>query len=347
LTVKGNYADGISSDDGLLIKSGTISVTAVDDAIRGKDYLVIEDGTIAAAASTGHGLKSDNEDSGTGYVLVAGGTITSTSTSADAIHGKNNVYIKGGTMTLTATSSQGLKGGTTVEISGGKINVLNSHEGIESAKIVVSGGVTILNALNDAINATCGTVNGGSESNDGSYFYMKGGVLVANGSDAVDSNGNIEVSGGYLIANGPQTGVEEGIDCNGTFNINGGLVISSGSSSQMTKAMSTSSSQPGMFIKSSSALSSSSLLHIENAVGTDVITVKLKNGGYYFHASSGLMTKGASYKIYFGGLYSGGSFIGETTGYGLYTGGTYSTSGATLKSTPTLSTSNTVNTISL
>ena len=59
------------------------------------------------------------------------------------------------------------------------------------------------------------------------------------------------------------------------------------------------------------------------------------------------MTKGASYKIYFGGLYSGGSFIGETTGYGLYTGGTYSTSGATLKSTPTLSTSNTVNTISL
>jgi hypothetical protein len=345
LSVKGTYADGISSDDGLLLKSGVVTVSAADDAVRGKDYLIVEGGTVSAIGKTGHGLKSDNEDSGTGYVLVEGGTITSVSTSGDALLGVNQVVIKGGVLSLTSSSSQGIKGGSLVEISGGNTTVVSSHEGIESSTIIVSGGTSIINASNDAINATYGTVNGGTESNDGSYFYMKGGILVANGSDAVDSNGNIQMTGGTLIVNGPMSGIEEGVDCNGMFNVNGGVLISSGSSSQMTKAMSTSSTQVSLYIKSSSAISSTSLLHIEDASGNDLITFKPKNGGYYFHASSSALTKGSSCKIYSGGSYSGGSFIGGTSGYGLYTGGTYSSSGASLKFSPTLSSSSTVNTI--
>lgn len=346
LSVKGTYADGISSDDGLLLKSGVVTVSAADDAVRGKDYLIVEGGTISATGKTGHGLKSDNEDSGAGYVLVEGGTITSVSTSGDALHAVNKVVVKGGELRLTSASSQGIKGGLLVEISGGNTTVVSSHEGIESSTITVSGGVSIINASNDAINATYGTVNGGSESNDGSYFYMKGGVLVANGSDAVDSNGNISMTGGTLIANGPMNGIEEGVDCNGTFNVSGGVLIASGSSSQMTKAMSTSSSQVCLFLKSSSSISSGSLLHIEDASGNEIITYKPKNGGYYFHASSSLLAKSGSYRIYSGGSYSGGSFVGATSGYGLYSGGSYSNSGATLRSSPTLSSSSTVNTIS-
>jgi hypothetical protein len=66
LSVKGTYADGISSDDGLLLKSGVVTVSAADDAVRGKDYLIVEGGTVSAIGKTGHGLKSDNEDSGAG-----------------------------------------------------------------------------------------------------------------------------------------------------------------------------------------------------------------------------------------------------------------------------------------
>lgn len=51
LTVNGNFNDGISSKDGLIIDSGTITVNAVDDGIRGKDYLVIKDGVITINAS--------------------------------------------------------------------------------------------------------------------------------------------------------------------------------------------------------------------------------------------------------------------------------------------------------
>ena len=45
LTVTGNTNDGIGAQDGLVISSGTVTVTAVDDAIRGKDYVRVEGGT--------------------------------------------------------------------------------------------------------------------------------------------------------------------------------------------------------------------------------------------------------------------------------------------------------------
>ncbi len=121
----------------------------------------------------------------------------------------------------------------------------------------------------------------------------------------------------------------------------GGLFIGAGSSSNMTKAMSTTSTQANMYISSSAVISSSTLLHIQNASGTNVLTFKPKNGGYKFLFSSAALTKRSSYSIYTGGSYSRGS-----SNNGLYTGGTYSKTGATLKKTVTLSGSATVNTIS-
>ena len=48
--MNGNYNDGITSKDGLVITDGTISVTAADDGIRGKDYLVVGGGTYDVTA---------------------------------------------------------------------------------------------------------------------------------------------------------------------------------------------------------------------------------------------------------------------------------------------------------
>jgi len=170
-------------------------------------------------------------------------------------------------------------------------------------------------------------------------------VIVA-GSDAIDSNGNITISGGTTVVCGPTNQPEEGIDFNGTFLVNGGHVIIAGSNSRMTKAMGTASTQVGMYITSTSALAATSLLHIENASGTEMVTFKPKNAVYYFHYSGAGLAKNTTYKIYFGGSYSGGSFMGGSSGWGLYTGGTYSSTGATLKSTTMTSASSTVNTIS-
>ena len=42
LTVTGNGNDAIAGKDGLVVEGGNITVEAADDGIRGKDYLVVE-----------------------------------------------------------------------------------------------------------------------------------------------------------------------------------------------------------------------------------------------------------------------------------------------------------------
>ncbi|MGC4040577.1 MAG: carbohydrate-binding domain-containing protein [Flavobacterium sp.] len=262
-----------------------------------------------------------------GAITINNGTNTVNSTD-DGIHSDLSVTVNGGNTTVNAISAtQGM------------------GEGVEAPTITFAGGVTNITASNDGINATYGTVAGGTESNDGSNLFITGGIVIVAGSDAIDSNGNITITGGTTIVNGPTSQPEEGIDFNGTFLMNGGYLISAGSNANMTKAMNTASTQVSMYIKSSAQLAATSLIHIENASGTEMVTFKPKNGVYYFHFSSPGLAQNTQYKIYFGGSYTGGSYVGGTTTWGLYQGGTYSTSGATLKSSPTTSGSAKVNTI--
>ena len=68
LTVNGNCNDGITSEDDLVVESGTINVYAKDDGIRGKDSITVINGNIRIE-SGGDGMKSDNEsDTAKGYI---------------------------------------------------------------------------------------------------------------------------------------------------------------------------------------------------------------------------------------------------------------------------------------
>lgn len=331
LTVKANYNDAISSDDEIIINNGVINVTAKDDGIRGKNYLIVNGGTITATATGGHALKSDNDTkAGYGMVKVNGGTLNLTSTAKDGIHAINRVLITGGTLNIAASASQGLKSDSLVCISGGNITISKSHEGIESPYIRIQGGNSYITASDDGVNATKGN---GSENNDGSLLSIEGGYLVINatGGDGLDSNGNITMSGGTAIVNGPQSQPEVELDYNGTFNLTGGFLIASGVNSNMVQGVSSSSTQYSLKISTSSSLSSSTLLHIQDAAGNDVVTFKgLRNYSSVIFSSDAL-SKGSSYSIYTGGTYNG------TLTDGIYTDGTYS--GGTLKKTFTISSS--------
>lgn len=251
----------------------------------------------------------------------------------------SNVTINNGTINLTSTDD-GIHAEKIYTQNGGNVTITNSYEGVEGFNIIVNGGNLNISSTNDGINATAGLVSGGTESNDGSLFSVTGGTVISGASsgDAIDANGSIIISGGLIIANGPMSGMEEACDFNGSFNMNGGLFIGAGSNSNMTKAMSATSAQPNMYIKSSTVIPSTSLLHIENASAVDVITFKPKNGGYYFLFSSSALVQGATYNIYTGGSYTGGS-----VNNGYYTGGSYTA--GTLKKTVVLSTTSKVNTI--
>ncbi|MCS3530733.1 carbohydrate-binding domain-containing protein [Chryseobacterium sp. JUb7] len=334
-------SSAISADGNILINAGSLTTTSSGTGGKG----IKADGTITIGTATtspvlnikttgSRFLVSGTDYShpktlvATGAIIINNGNNTFNSTD-DGIHSDTSVTVNGGANTVSAISI-----------------VSGVGEGVEAPIITFAGGVNNITASNDGINATYGTVSGGTEANDGSHLYITGGIVIVAGSDAIDSNGNITITGGTTIVNGPTSQPEEGIDYNGTFLMNGGLLISAGSNSNMTKAMGAASTQVGMYLKSSSQLATSSMLHIENASGTEMVTFKPKNGVYYFHFSSPNLNKNTAYKVYFGGSYSGGSYVGGSSGWGLYSGGSYSTSGGTLKSTFTTSATNNVNTVS-
>lgn len=367
LMVSGKGSKGIKTGGDCTITSGTVKITT-----SGAAYYDTADADIAAPA----GINCDKN------LAIKGGTLTVTSTGAGAkgISVDGTATISGGTTTISATGTKytyntantseakgfksdgafvmnngelsiaatddGIKSETSITINDGTVNITKSTEGIESKTITFAGGTTNVTSSNDGVNASMGTTTGGTESNDGSNIYIKGGILIVAGSDGMDSNGNITITGGTTIIGGPTSSPEEGVDVNGNFLINGGILISGGSNARMTKAMSTGSTQVSMYITSSAQVAANSVLHIEDASGKDIVTFKPKNANYYFHFSNPSLAKSTQYKIYFGGVYTGGSFVGNSSGWGLYTGGTYSNSGATLKSTTTTSSSATVNTIS-
>lgn len=109
LTVNGNYKHGIVSKDDLVITGGIINVTAVKDALNGKDCVKIKDGTLTLSAGTGNGIQSKNdEDTTKGYVYIAGGKIT------------------------VVKSQEGIEG-TVIRIDDGDIDVTAEDDGFNSA----------------------------------------------------------------------------------------------------------------------------------------------------------------------------------------------------------------------
>ncbi len=246
LTVYANYADGITSKDGLTITNGTINVTSVDDGIRGKDYLYIEYGDITINAD-GDGFKSDNEDDSTvGYITIEdgsfdissdadgiqaesdlninGGTISINATD-DAINATNSVNVNGGDLTISA-GDDGIHAENEVILEDATITINSAVEGIEGGYITVNSGTIIVNATDDGFNATQGT---GSMNSDGSQLIVNGGTITVNMSgndvDAMDSNGDAYINAGTLYLNYPTGGMNEAIDVNGTCTINSAATV--------------------------------------------------------------------------------------------------------------------------
>jgi trimeric autotransporter adhesin len=316
---------GINCDKNLAIKGGNLTITSTGSGAKG----ITVDGTATVNGGTTNIIAS-----GTKFTYNTANTSEAKGFKSDGAFVMNN-----GQLDISATDD-GLKSETSITVNDGKINVTKSYEAMESIQIIINGGVTNLAATNDGVNTTLGTQTGGTEANDGSSLTVNGGVLIVVGSDGIDSNGNIYLKGGTTIVSG-----SEGIDINGNFIVSGGVLISGGPNSNMTKGIGATSTQVSMFIKSSSSVPASSVFHIEDASGKELVTFKPKTAASIFHFSNPSLAKSTAYKIYYGGSYTGGNFVGASSGWGLYTGGTYSNSGATLKSSPTTSGSSTINAI--
>lgn len=101
LSVIGHCNNGIGTKNDLKILSGTISVTAPKNAIKGNDSVEIGGGNITVTGCK-DGIKSDNEtDERKGFVAITGGNISLTCAD-DGIQAFRRVNISGCSLSIAA-----------------------------------------------------------------------------------------------------------------------------------------------------------------------------------------------------------------------------------------------------
>jgi hypothetical protein len=253
LTVTGNARDGISTNDGLVIDSGTITVDAVDDGIRGKDYVVVNNGTIKVTAD-GDGIKATNDKvSGKGYVAIKGGDLAVTA-GGDGIAAATDIAVSGGKLSLTSggghltpvaedASAKGMKAGTTIAVGGGVILADSADDAINSDDAVtISGGTLQLATGDDGIQAksSLNIINGSVavtesyESLESLRVTIQGGQVVTSATNdginakqegvnefAVAPDAYIAITGGKVTVDAG----DDGFDSNGVVKVSGGTTI--------------------------------------------------------------------------------------------------------------------------
>lgn len=265
LTINGNgqlivdavFNDGIVSRDGLKIAGGDIGVTSADDALMGRDYVLIGGGNLTLDAG-GDGIKSTNDGGETvGFAALEGGCVTINSGS-DGIQTQTTLTVTGGDITITAnggsangsanmgndfgwggwqdtTSSdstgKGLKAGTTLSITGGVIAVDAADDALHSNDTLLIGGGEITAAAGDdgAHADTALTISSGTLTITTCYEGLEAATITIDGGDisVTASDDGVNASSGSTEAEGDRGGMggDPFASDSSAFYINGGTLI--------------------------------------------------------------------------------------------------------------------------
>jgi hypothetical protein len=223
LTVTGRYRHAITSKGGLVVRSGRIVATSVEDGIRGKTYLVVRGGSFTVNAGS-DAFKGDKESTANaGYVLIAGGSGTLTAGN-DGVQAETDLLTTGGTYTIKTRggssaviadtiSAKALKAERVLVVDGGSFDIDAADDALHSnSRVVVNGGTITAATADDGIHADSAlTVNGGSiaisksyeglESGYGDLTINGGRIRVVSSDDGVNLAGNGDAPPGSAAAN--------------------------------------------------------------------------------------------------------------------------------------------------
>ncbi|MCD7807382.1 MAG: carbohydrate-binding domain-containing protein [Lachnospiraceae bacterium] len=248
LIVYGYINNGIQTTNQLLIDSGTVQVTALGHAIKGKDSVTITGGAFTIKAG-GDGVKS-NDTTGENYgiVTITGGTF-GMEVYGDGIQAETALTITGGSFDIvtgggsseaaysssenwrvygsdwdmadeTESSAKALKGGTQVTITGGTFTVDSYDDAVHSnGAIVISGGSFEIASGDDGMHG------------DNSLEFGGGSIHISDCYEGLEAN-QITISGGDITL----TAYDDGLNANGgssTGSFGRGGQASSASSSDM------------------------------------------------------------------------------------------------------------------
>lgn len=239
LTVTGNYADGISGKDGLIIKSGTITVTAADEGIRGQDYLILDGGRITVNSAGNAVLEASGSGSNPVYcaalkcdhdILLNGSNIEikSTGKGGKGISSDGNLIISAGSVTVSTTGA-----GSTYTNSSGVKDAYNATCVTADGDISILGGtlkLTATGAGGKGITAD-GSLIIGDETHSPEIEITTSGekiILSGNGRE-VDANESkaVSIDGTIALNNGITTisSADDGLKSKTSITINNGTLF--------------------------------------------------------------------------------------------------------------------------
>lgn len=190
LAVSSAEGNGIVCKDGLVLASGSATVTAAKHAIQANDSVRIAGGSYTLRAGTDGIHAKNDKDSKLGYIYVAGGSLDITAES-DGFDANYVLRVDGGTITVSA-GDDGLHAESDLSVNGGDITVTKSNEGLEGTRVTIAGGTQDVVASDDGVNAS-GDPDDSDSSSDTDDDSSKNN---ATGSDRPGTAGGGQMTGG-------------------------------------------------------------------------------------------------------------------------------------------------------
>jgi outer membrane murein-binding lipoprotein Lpp len=254
LNLRASYKHGVVSKDDVVVTGGIYNITAVKDAINGKDAVKIKDGTFTLSSDTGNGIQSKNADDTTkGYVYIAGGTITvikcqegiegtviiiddgvinitasddgmnaaSGSNDTSETEGTENGFPQGGE-NMTPPENGSFPGPGSTDENGSTASGDTANAGNAPAGGGPQNNTTDTSGTTDNTQNANGQGNDGQErpQNPGNFGGGGGNFGGGGGMDQVDTNCYILINGGTITVDA----AGDGIDSNGNLYITGGTL---------------------------------------------------------------------------------------------------------------------------
>ena len=302
LNVTGSYNDGISSKNGLVITGEpTITVDAVDDGVRGKDYLLVSSGSLTVSAG-GDGLKSSEDNDETkGFVALGDATVNVTS-GDDGVSATTDVTVDGTTLSIAAgggqanaaveeqgpgqgpgrgapdqgAPGQGAPGQD--QAAGGQADDSQSESSTASPKGINAGvtyaqdtGSITIDAADEGLQAAFVNVNGGNldiaSGDDG--INASNGDYTIEGYESADSESD---DGSVITISGGQVQIDyansDGIDSNGSAHVTGGEVVVGGAAGSMDGSVDANGETTLVGVSASIAVAEGDTITVTGADGT-------------------------------------------------------------------------------
>ncbi len=186
LTVDAGYNNGIHTTKDLKIADVTLSVTAPNNALKGKNSVTIDSGTLTVISTDGDGIKTtDSNLSSTkgkqqGTVTFNGGS-TTVYAAGDGIQSAYDFVMNGGTLTIYNGENSTYTA---------KNSSVDSYKGIKVKNILtVNSGTLIISSQDDGLHADYGdTLENGSKG--------QGSIFIKGGSVAITTSTTTAISGG-------------------------------------------------------------------------------------------------------------------------------------------------------